>query len=567
MIVVWFIAACAASPPVVIDHVRLFDGSAETEDTRVVIEGGVITSVVPAKGAAPPGSEVVDGAGKTLLPGLIDAHVHAWSVEDLGQALAFGVTTELDMMDGPEIERELRRRAATDARIADLRFAGNAATVRGGHGTQFGRSVPTLRPGDDAAAFVKARVGEGSDYIKIVLEDFGGTIPSLTAVQAAEVVDAAHALDKLAVFHVTRRGRASDAVTAGADGLVHVWTDGTDAPLVTRIHDAGIFVIPTLTVTGCPTAGGLARDPRVVSFLRPRDAASVPPAADTSGCETVSATVRALRDAGVAVLAGTDANNAGAFHGAGLHGELASLVRAGLTPVQALAAATSVPADRFRLTDRGRVAPGLRADLVLVSGDPTSDISHTLDIVAVWKQGERFDRAAWQSSLRATTSLPGSVLGDFNERHSDLARGEWQAITDRIVGGPSTVELRDVSGGAAGSARALEVRGEARAFTPTFAGTTLRTGAGRTGAADLSKTTELVFWTKGDGSTYVVWLLTPTTLRDPTANVPFTAGSEWAEVHVPLDRFPTPRDAVLGVFFGANAPREFQLFIDEVELR
>jgi hypothetical protein len=124
-----------------------------------------------------------------------------------------------------------------------------------------------------------------------------------------------------------------------------------------------------------------------------------------------------------------------------------------------------------------------------------------------------------------------------------------------------------VSGGASGSARALEVKGEARTHTPTYAGTTLRTGAGRTGTTDLSRTQDLVFWTRGDGGSYVVWLLTPSTLRDPTASVPFTAGTEWTEVRVPLDRFPTARDAVFGVFFGANTPRTFELLIDEVELK
>ncbi len=563
----WWVAACARSPALVIDHVRVFDGLAVTEDARVVVEGGVIKAVGPAAGAVPSGAEIVDGAGKTLLPGLIDAHVHTWSAEDLGQALAFGVTTELDMMDDPTLERGFRRRAASDVRIADVRFAGHAATAHGGHGTQFGFSVPTLGARDDAAAFVRARVDEGSDYIKVVLEDGGGTIPSLTAAQAAKVVDAAHGLDKVAVFHVTRRARASDAVTAGADGLVHVWTDGADPELVTRIREARMFVTPTLTVSGCPTGDWLARDARVVPFLRPRDGASLQQTGGGAGCDGVSATVRALHEAGVPVLAGTDANNVGAVHGAGLHGELASLVRAGLMPLEALAAATSLPADRFGLTDRGRIAVGKRADLVLVDGDPTSDITRTLDIAAVWRGGERFDRAAWQAGLGATTSLPGSVLGEFNERGSGLERGEWQAVTDRIIGGPSTVDIRSVSGGAAGSARALEVRGEARAHTRTFAGTTLRTGAGRTGTTDLSRTRELVFWAKGDGAAYIVWLLTPATMGGRPASVPFTAGAEWTEVKVPLDRFETARDAVLGLFFGADTPRTFHLVLDEVELR
>jgi len=83
----------------------------------------------------------------------------------------------------------------------------------------------------------------------------------------------------------------------------------------------------------------------------------------------------------------------GSWNGASLHGELALLVRAGLTPTEALAAATSVPARAFGLADRGRIAPGLRADLLLVRGDPTRDVTATRDIVGVWKAGVRIGRA------------------------------------------------------------------------------------------------------------------------------------------------------------------------------
>lgn len=104
--------------------------------------------------------------------------------------------------------------------------------------------------------------------------------------------------------------------------------------------------------------------------------------------------VRALRSAGVDILAGSDVSEpipilGGLAHGASLHHELQLLVAAGLTPVQALQAATSVPAARFRLADRGRIRPGMRADLVLVDGDPTTEISDTLSTRAVWRRGVR----------------------------------------------------------------------------------------------------------------------------------------------------------------------------------
>ena len=97
----------------------------------------------------------------------------------------------------------------------------------------------------------------------------------------------------------------------------------------------------------------------------------------------------------VPILAGTDVGNSGTAPGASLHGELVYLVEAGLTPTQALVAATSATATAFKLADRGRIVAGLRADLVLVNGNPTEDIRATRDIVAIWKSGVSVDRHAW----------------------------------------------------------------------------------------------------------------------------------------------------------------------------
>ena len=106
-------------------------------------------------------------------------------------------------------------------------------------------------------------------------------------------------------------------------------------------------------------------------------------------------------------MAGTDVFNAGTAFGASLHHELELLVEAGLTPLQALAAATAVPAEAFRLRDRGRIATGLRADLVLVGGDPLTDITATRSIVAVWKAGQAFDRAGFAARIAGERERAG----------------------------------------------------------------------------------------------------------------------------------------------------------------
>jgi imidazolonepropionase-like amidohydrolase len=125
--------------------------------------------------------------------------------------------------------------------------------------------------------------------------------------------------------------------------------------------------------------------------------------------------VAALHQAGIQVLAGTDTNysdsadgnailNAYAGHGIALHHELELLVRAGLPPAAALAAATSVPARLFGLADRGRIARGLRADLLLVDGDPCADITATRNIAAVWRNGTRLHREPTGPHTAITTA-------------------------------------------------------------------------------------------------------------------------------------------------------------------
>jgi imidazolonepropionase-like amidohydrolase len=114
--------------------------------------------------------------------------------------------------------------------------------------------------------------------------------------------------------------------------------------------------------------------------------------------------VRRLHRAGVTILAGTDASNPGTAHGPSIHEEMELLVRAGMTPSEAIAASTAKPAAFFGTADRGRIATGLRADLLLVDGDPTVDIKATRRIVGIWKNGYPVDRA----KLPVIPSMPGA---------------------------------------------------------------------------------------------------------------------------------------------------------------
>jgi imidazolonepropionase-like amidohydrolase len=395
----------AASGLLVFRNVRIFDGSASIPRGNVVIRGGLIVAAGPAV-ALPEGAEVIEGNGLTLLPGLIDSHTHSYG-DALKTALVFGVTTELDMFTDYRMAASIRKQQAEGKtqNVADLFSAGTLVTAPHGHGTEYGIPIPTINGPDEAQAFVDARIAEGSDYIKIIYDDgksYGTSIPTISKSTMAAVAAAAHNRGKLAVAHIGSLQGARDAIESGVDGLAHLFVDRAPDPdfgNFVAAHHA--FVIGTMTVLQaiCRVAGGeeLASDPALAPYIRPSDAANLikmfpsRPGAEEHYSAAEQA-VRQLRAARVPILAGTDAPNPGTSHGASLHLEMELLVRAGLTPAEALASATSIPAKQFRITDRGRIAPGLRADLLLVRGDPTADIKATRSIVGVWKQGVKLDR-------------------------------------------------------------------------------------------------------------------------------------------------------------------------------
>ncbi|MEY9849556.1 imidazolonepropionase-like amidohydrolase [Streptacidiphilus sp. BW17] len=385
----------------VIAGAQVFNGERRLGPVDVHVADGVITAV---GGPGRSGAEVVDARGATLLPGLIDAHTHSDEAA-LRQALTFGVTTELDLTSMPETMIPLRRTTAGSLDLADVRSASVGLTPEGGHPHQLRKGLdgvwPTASSVAEVPGFVADRVAEGADYLKVMIEDghvLGARVPVLAQDVLLAAVREAHANGLKVLAHALTLDATRRAVDAGVDGLTHLFVDAPYTPqIIARIAEAGVFVIPTLSVlasiTGQGASAELAADPRV----RPK----VPQVWLESLAETwhtlpqhnfqyALASVAALHAAGVDVLAGTDAAHLGApgtAHGASLHGELRLLVRAGLTPLQTLRAATALAAEHFDLPGRGRIEPGKRADLLLVDGDPTADMGDTLSVRAVWRQG------------------------------------------------------------------------------------------------------------------------------------------------------------------------------------
>ena len=397
----------------VVKDVRVFDGDRAADRRSVLVENGRISRIGGPDLQIPSGTEVIDGRGRTLLPGLIDSHVHITdsAAADLRQALSLGVTTVLDMFSGStRFERIKALRAADSAHLADVRTAGVGASAPGGHPSQMGGPpMPTLADSTQAAGFVSQRVAEGSDFIKIVYDDLaslGMSLPMLQKNTLYGLIAAAHAHGKRAVVHALSEAYARTAIEAGADGLAHLFTGATvSADFADVVARHGAFVVPTLGVVyascGQPNGASIVGDSLLRPFIRPlwRPMMSrvISWPNGPKSCEGTRAAMRQLAAKKVPILAGTDAPSPGQTYGASLHGEMALLVGSGLSATQALTAATSAPARAFGLTDRGRIGPGLRADLVLVEGDPTTDIYATRRIVGIWKRGVRVERATYDN--------------------------------------------------------------------------------------------------------------------------------------------------------------------------
>ncbi len=556
-------ATTAQVPPpppaeTLIRNVAVFDGDRALGRHDVLIRGGIIADT-NYRGKVTATMRSVDGTGKTLLPGLIDAHVHAFGGQD--DALLFGVTTQLDMFSAPQSTAAVRAKMAAHSNpaMADIFTSGILATVPKGHGTEYGFDIPTLTAPAEADAFVAARIAEGSDFIKIIDEPgttVGRKIPTLDAATITAIVTAAHKRGKLAVVHVQSLATATESVNAGADGLAHLFIDqdgGTGFAALARAHH--IFVIPTYTVfegfagragaaplLDVPALAGLLPAPAITSL---KEAFGKDRAAKLDAIE--AGNISALARAGVPILAGTDAGNPGTWWGLSLHHEIDLLAKAGLSPAAALTAATAAPARAFRLADRGRIARGLKADLLMVNGDPLTNLAAVHDIAEIWKDGQSANslRDARRTALIAAASVKGPPplalpaggrIGGFGlvsgqpSLTGPLGAG-WQVSTDSIAGGTSVVALA-AGGTAPKGQQALALDGVIKGdFIAPWAGVAFNPGAQPFQPGNLSAATAIRFWARGTGKGFAVMGFSTKGGPRPSTR-PISVGAEWAEVTV-----------------------------------
>jgi imidazolonepropionase-like amidohydrolase len=391
------IAGSAAPAPAQIRVVRfgqLWDGARVVPDAVVTVSGARITAVGAGDAAVPAGADVVDLRPLTGLPGLIDAHTHITYFWDgapgtrprgqrrrsgvtvvLAQAnarrtLEAGVTTVRDLNAADETDLAMRDLVAMGAMVGPRIFASGAGLSAG--------SRPGAGPDPAAlAALVAERAGRGVDWIKVFASRGGFDVvdgtQTLTAEEMRAVVEAAHARGLKVAIHSYGPSGVRDAVRAGADSIEH-GADLDDATLA-EMAARGTVWVPTVDHNRY--------------YIDARDDYGFPPGADAALRDYLTrnlASVRRAIAAGVRLAMGSDAVYS--MFGQNTR-ELGWFVQAGLTPAQALAAATTTPAALLGQGDRlGRVAPGFAADLIAVAGDPLRDIAALFDGVRwVMKDG------------------------------------------------------------------------------------------------------------------------------------------------------------------------------------
>jgi imidazolonepropionase-like amidohydrolase len=391
----------AQAQPVAVTHVTVVDveSGRARPDMTVVTEGPRIATVAPAASAKVPlGARIVDGRGKFLIPGLWDMHVHMFGVlppaaeDPSGRTyfapafLANGITGVRSMYDDLGAIRKLREAIPGFEVVA-------SGPVLDGDPPYFPGFVG-CKTDEDARAAVRRVKREGGDFVKVY---------SLLSREAFfAIVDESAKVGLRFAGHLPNSVTPAEASDAGQLSFEHLMGVPNDPALFARLVKNGTWQTPTLVALRAPALAGdpaFENDPRASGVPEPirqywkmqlADMEHWGSAADRkSKFELQIRTVAAMQRAGVKILAGSDTPNPYVFPGISLHEELALLVKAGLTPAEALRAATLRPAEFLGRLDRaGSITPGKDADLVLLNGDPLAEITNTRRISAVILKGE-----------------------------------------------------------------------------------------------------------------------------------------------------------------------------------
>lgn len=439
----WFALAClclaqpAAAQSVLIRGAHVFDGTGTPAAPTDVLIAGDRIAAVGQRLRPPRGTRIVDARGMTLLPGLHDLHTHLrapgfQAADDLGKAYAghllHGVTSVNDFSVSGEMLAPIREMVASRLVAAPNLHLAIRIGVPGGHGTEYGwGDFFTLEAATPRAASVA--MDRALPYRPNVIKVFAdgwryGRSPGLNTMNLPTlrtIVERAHAAGIPVITHSVTLEGAKIAAEAGVDALGHGVGDAlVDEELIRLMRASGTAYVPTMVVYEPDQDRPFA--PQEWARLRPQERAreearhSRPiepiPELETRRWEILRENLRRLKAAGVRVGIGTDAGIGGVYQGSSAIREIRRLVQDGFSPAEALASATSVSAGILRRADRGRIAPGRRADLLLVGGRPDRRIEDLYDVRRVFVDGREADLPALQRLLAsdAPSPLPVRVL-------------------------------------------------------------------------------------------------------------------------------------------------------------
>ncbi|OOQ91264.1 hypothetical protein PEBR_01626 [Penicillium brasilianum] len=402
-----------------ISNARIFDGvSVVSECGHVLIESGRISQISLRKPLSPPADcAIVDASGCTLLPGLIDAHVHVFrDVELLKTAIQYGVTTVLDMHNEREWFKEINAITLQRNDVADVKSCCYGATIKNGWPSAIVRLVsqeenledriskwPGLTDKKSVEEFIAQNKAAGAAFTKLMQED-GHTmvlpfperpVPTPSLELQKTIVDVSHENGMLTVAHALTNHSTLHVLRAGVDGLAHASIDPINEEIVQAFKKNNAFVIPTLAIHASSSGEEQETRDKFASSLQGAEKEHLQGClhitSDKFSIKNVYEQVHTLKEAGIDVLCGTDTSSdlAGTRAGLSVHQELWMYVnRCRFTPLEALVSATSKISDRFGFSDRGKIQEGRLADVILVAGDPTESIEALSDIKTVWRNGE-----------------------------------------------------------------------------------------------------------------------------------------------------------------------------------
>ena len=390
-----------------------------------MVENGRIVSIGTATPAAvaalPAGAEVRDAGGKWILPGLIDAHVHAESNRDLETMLDWGVTSVRLMAEDVAAAERLASESRTRSDVPEVFPAAPIFTAKGGwwdQGEPADGHLDRFPPTPAAARASVRRAKElGSSEIKLMLDDMSWCrdpkprLPRMQPDVSKALIGEARLLGLRAIVHAPGLADAKEAIAGGATALAHGVLDPIDGATLAVMKNRPVFYVPTMDIFEFLAdtrrfVDSVLSDPRAAAGVGAETVARYRAAAYSDGyrerypnVESVRRSLPALREnlrrleaAGVPVALGTDM---WAFPGLGVSIEMDLYVRAGLAPLQAIRSATQTAARSLGIErDRGSLEPGKRADLLVLSADPLADVKNVRAIDAVYRSGRRVERGA-----------------------------------------------------------------------------------------------------------------------------------------------------------------------------